>query len=127
MNTIHSLDSAVLAMVERAGMFLSSNVPNLVCYQFKPFDGSVSIKVDGRFIEAITVRISVEGSELEEYHFATAKFRNKNDRPFFTDRDWMRDMFKAVNAIARRDVSLWEDMGTGFGKVELDQIPLKFD
>lgn len=126
MNTItHTVDQAVFAMVENTEMFFSSNVQNLVCYNFKNFQGSVSIKVDGRTITRITAKVEDPISTKGEYDWCQADFGNPRIRPFITDKDWMRDMFLAINEVARGNVEPWENMGEGFRKVALDQVPLE--
>ncbi|MGL5231806.1 MAG: hypothetical protein ACRC7W_00555 [Fusobacteriaceae bacterium] len=127
MNTItHTVDQAVVSMVEKTQMFFSANVQNLVCYNFKNFKGSVSIRVEGRSITQITAKVEDPSSTKGEYDWCSAEFSNPRIRPFITDRDWMRDMFLAINEVARGNIEPWENMGIGFRKVALDQVPLKF-
>lgn len=122
----HTVDQAVVAMVESTDMFFSCNVQNLVCYNFKNFNGSVSIRVDGRMITAITAKVEDPSSTKGEYDWCSAVFKSPRNRPAFTDRDWLRDLFIAINEVARGNVQPWEDMGEGFRKVALDQVPLQF-
>lgn len=126
MAIIHTVDQAVVNMVATTGMFFSCNVQNLVCYDFKNFKGSVSIRVEGRYITCITAKVCREGLPEGDYDWATAVFNHPRQRASVLDKDWMRDMFKAINEIARGNPQEWYDMGVGFRPVELAQKPLQF-
>lgn len=127
MNTItHTVDQAVFAMVENTELFFAANVQNLVCYNFKNFDGHVSIRiVDGRYVDYIRAKV-IDTTKTDGSYFWCKADLPRRDRPSVMDRDWMRDMFKAINEIARQNFNEWEDMGAGFNPIKESAPPLKF-
>lgn len=127
MAVIHTVDQAVVNMVATTSMKFSSNVQNLITYEFRNFNGSVSIRVEGRHITCITAQVRRPEQDDRHYDWASAVFNTPRDRPCVMDRDWMRDMFLSVNEIARGNIKAWYDMGVGFRPVEKDTKALEFN